>query len=40
MLQPILLMLPWIEMVLRSRIPLRRGAPLRSPAATSAERRP
>ena len=40
MLQPILLMLPWLEMVLRSRVPLRRGSPPRSPAATPAERRP
>jgi hypothetical protein len=40
MLQPILLMLPWLEMVLRSRVPLRRGPPPRSPAVTAAERRP
>lgn len=35
MLQPILLMLPWFEMYLRSLV-----APPRSPAATPAERRP
>lgn len=41
MLQPILLMLPWLEFYLRSRVPsVRRGPPPRSPAATAAERRP
>ena len=39
MLQPILLMLPWLEFYLRSHVPsVRRGPPL--PAATPAERRP
>ena len=40
MLQPILLMLPWLEMVLRSRVLTVRRGPSRSPAATPAERRP
>lgn len=39
MLQPILLMLPWLGIYLRSRIPAVRRGP-RSPAATPAERRP
>jgi hypothetical protein len=40
MLQPILLMLPWLELYLRSRLPpVRRGPPIRTPAATQAERR-
>lgn len=39
MLQPILLMLPWLY--LRSRIPpVRRGPPPPSPAATPVEPRP
>jgi hypothetical protein len=41
MLQPILLMLPWLKIYLRSRVPsVRRGPPRRSPAATPVERRP
>lgn len=41
MLQPILLMLPWLGLYLRSRIsPVRRRPPPRTPAATPAERRP
>jgi hypothetical protein len=41
MLQPILLMLPWLEFYLRSRLPpVRREPPPRPPAATPAEPRP
>ncbi|MGO1078001.1 hypothetical protein [Inquilinus sp. CA228] len=41
MLQPILLMLPWLEFYLRSRVPpVRREPPPPPPAATPAERRP
>lgn len=42
MLQPILTMLPWLGVYLRSHLPaIRRRAPAATPpAATSAERRP
>lgn len=40
MLQPILTMLPWLGMYLRSRIPaVRRRPPLRAPSAGLGERR-